>query len=128
MTESKESLVTLPQIGTVEKVGLIVTLILTAVCYVLGSSALALGALAGGVLFTANFMAIRFLVTAMLTNAYPKAFSIFIFIIKMLVFIGIVVSIFLLANVSIYGFFIGVSGVVLVIIGASLKGGSDGTL
>lgn len=125
-TEREESLITLPQIGTVEKAGLIVTLALTAVCYVIGSSALALGAVAGGVLFTANFMAIRFLVTSMVTNSYPKAFSIFIFIIKMLVFIGIVVSIFLLGDVNIYGFFIGVTGVVLVIIGESLRGGKDG--
>ena len=77
MTESKESLITLPQIGTVEKAGLLVTLVLTAVCYALGSTELAFGALAGGVLFTANFMAIRFLVTSMVTNSYPKAFSIF---------------------------------------------------
>ena len=126
MTQREESLITLPQIGTVEKVGLIVTLVLTAVCYAIGSSGLALGALAGGVLFTANFMAIRFLVTSMVMGSYPKAFSIFIFIIKMLVFIGIVVSIFLFAEVNIYGFFIGVTGVVLVIIGESLRGGKDG--
>ena len=126
MTESKESLITLPQIGTVEKAGLAVTVVLTAVCYIFGSKELAFGVIAGGVLFTANFMAIRFLVTSMVTSAYPKAFSIFVFIIKMLVFIGIVVSIFLLAEVNIYGFFIGVTGVVLVIIGESLRGGKDG--
>lgn len=128
MTEHRETLITLPQIGTVEKAGLIVTLALTAVCYILASKALAYGVLAGGVLFTANFMAIKFLCTAMLSNAYPKSFSIFIFVVKMLVFIGIVVTIFLLADVNIYGFFIGVTGVVLVIIGESLRGGKDGSL
>ena len=128
MTESKESLITLPQIGRVEKTGLVVSIILTAVSYVLGSTELAFGVLAGGVLFTANFMAIRFLVTSMVTNSYPKAFSIFVFIIKMLVFVGIVVTIFLFAEVNIYGFFIGVTGVVLVIIAESLKGGKDGAL
>ena len=128
MTESRESLVILPQIGRVEKGGLIVTALLTAANYILGSKELALGVLAGGVLFTANFMAIRFLVNALVSNSYPRAFGIFVFIIKMLVFIAIVVSIFLLAKVNIYGFFIGVTGVILVIIGESLRGGKDGAL
>lgn len=128
MTESKESLIILPQIGRVEKSGLIVTLLLTAASYVLGSQELAFGVLAGGVLFTANFMAIRFLVNVLIANTYPKAFGIFAFVMKMLVFVGIVISIFLLVKVNIYGFFIGVSGVVLVIIGESLRGGKDGSL
>jgi len=128
MTESKESLITLPQIGRVEKTGLVVTIILTAGSYVLGSAELAFGILAGGVLFTANFMAIRFLVNSLVSNAYPKGFGIFVFIIKMLVFVGIVISIFLFAEVNIYGFFIGVTGVVLIIIGESLRGGKDGAL
>jgi ATP synthase I subunit len=128
MTESKESLITLPQIGRVEKTGLVVTTILTVVSYVLGSTELAFGVIAGGVLFIANFMAIRFLVNSLIANAYPKGFGIFIFIIKMLVFVGIVVTIFLFAEVNIYGFFIGVTGVVLVIIAESLRGGKDGAL
>ena len=128
MTESKESLIILPQIGRVEKSGLVVTLVLTIVSYAIGSKELAMGVLAGGLLFTANFMAIRFLVNAFVSNAYPKAFSIFAFIMKMLVFIAIVVAIFIYANINIYGFFIGISGVVLVIIGESLRGGKDGSL
>lgn len=128
MTESKESLIILPQIGRVEKGGLIVTVLLTAASFFLGSKELAFGVLAGGVLFTANFMAIRFLVNALVSNAYPKGFGIFVFIVKMLVFVGIVITIFLLAKVNIYGFFIGVTGVIIVIIGEGLRGSKDGAL
>lgn len=128
MTESKESLITLPQIGRVEKVGLIVTVLLTAVAYVLGSMGLAAGVLAGGVLFTANFIAIRFLVNALIANAYPTSFGIFMLVMKMLVFVAIVITIFLFAKVNIYGFFIGVTGIIVVIIGESLRGSKDGSL
>ena len=128
MTESKESLITLPQIGRVEKTGLIVTVLLTAVAYVLGSMGLAAGVLAGGVLFTANFIAIRFLVNALIANAYPTSFGIFMLVMKMLVFVAIVITIFLFAKVNIYGFFIGVTGIIVVIIGESLRGSKDGSL
>lgn len=128
MTESKESLITLPQIGRVEKTGLIVTVLLTAVAYVLGSSGLAAGVLAGGVLFTANFIAIRFLVNSLVANTYPTSFGIFILIMKMLIFVAIVITLFLFAKVNIYGFFIGVTGIIFVIIGESLRGSKDGSL
>jgi membrane-bound ClpP family serine protease len=46
----------------------------------------------------------------------------------MAVFIAIVVVLFIFAKVNLYGFFIGVTGVVIVIIGESLRGSKDGTL
>jgi hypothetical protein len=112
----------------VERSGLAVTAILMVVCYFIGSRDLAVGTAAGGILFTANFMAIRFLVNALIANSYPKGFGIFAFILKMAVFIAIVVALFLFAKVNLYGFFIGVTGVVIVIIGESLRGSKDGTL
>ena len=46
----------------------------------------------------------------------------------MAVFIAIVAALFIFAKVNLYGFFIGVTGVVIVIIGESLRGSKDGTL
>ena len=128
MTEKTASLISLPSIGRVEKSGLVVTAILFVINYLIGSTELAVGTLAGGVLFTANFMAIRFIATAIVMRSYPKGFGIFAFIVKLAVLVAIVVLLFLFANVNIYGFFIGVTGVVVVIIGESLRGSKDGAL
>ncbi len=128
MTERTASLINIPTIGRVERSGLAVTAILMVVNYFVGSKELAVGTAAGGILFTANFMAIRFLVNTLVSNSYPKGFGIFAFIIKMAVFIAIVVCLFIFARVNLYGFFIGVTGVVIVIIGESLRGSKDGTL
>ncbi|HSC34434.1 MAG TPA: ATP synthase subunit I [Thermodesulfobacteriota bacterium] len=128
MTERTASLINIPSIGRVERSGLAVTAILMVVCYFIGSSELAVGAAAGGILFTANFTAIRFLVHALVGKSHTKGFGIFAFVIKMAVFIAIVVALFLFAKVNLYGFFIGVTGVVIVIIGESLRGSKDGTL
>ncbi len=128
MAERTASLINIPTIGRVERSGLAVTGILIVVCYLAGSRDLAVGAAAGGLLFTANFMAIRFLVNALIANSYPKGFGIFAFILKMAVFVAIVAGLFIFAEVSLYGFFIGVTGVVIVIIGESLKGSKNGTL
>jgi hypothetical protein len=46
----------------------------------------------------------------------------------MAVFIGIVVFLLIFTKINIYGFFIGVTGVVIVIIGESLRGNKDGAL
>jgi hypothetical protein len=127
-TERTVSLINLPAAGTVEKAGLIVTALLAGVNYLIGSKELALGTAAGGLLFTANFMAIRFLVNAIIGKAYTKGFGIFAFVIKMVVFLGLVAAMFVFAKVDLFGFFIGVTGVVIVIIGVSLKGSKDGTL
>lgn len=128
MTERTVSLINIPSIGRVEKSGLVVTALLTVVNYLIGSKDLAVGTAAGGILFTANFMAIRFIVNALVAKSTPKAFAIFAFVVKMAVFIAIVIAMFLFAKVDLFGFFIGVTGVVIVIIGESLRGSKDGTL
>ena len=115
-------------IGRVEKSGLIVTSILVIVNAVIGSSELAFGTAAGGLLFTANFLAIRLVVEIIVKNSYPKGFSIFAFLLKMIILIGIVFVLFLFTNINLYGFFIGVTGVVIVIIGEGLKGSKNGSL
>lgn len=128
MVTKAADLVKIPALGRVEKSGLIVTAILVAVNALIGSPELAVGAGAGGVLFVANFVAIKFVVNTLVGNAYPKAFGIFAFLLKMSAFIGIVISIFIFAKVNIYGFFIGITGVVIVIIGEGLKGYKNGAL
>ena len=55
-------------------------------------------------------------------------FGIFAFIIKMAVLIGIVATIFIFTEINIYGFFIGVTGVVIVIIGENLRRSTNGSL
>lgn len=115
-------------ISRVEKNGLIVTSILVIFNAIIGSSELAFGTAAGGLLFTANFLAIRLVVEALVKNSYPKSFSIFAFLLKMVLLIGIVFVIFVFTNVNIYGFFIGLTGVVIVIIGEGLKGSKNGSL
>ena len=115
-------------LGRVEKSGLVVTGILVLVNLFLGFQALAIGVAVGGLLVIANFLAIRLLVGALIGKAYPKGYSIFILLIKMLVLVAMVVIFFLFTKLNIYGFFIGVSGVVIVIIGESLRGNKDGAL
>jgi hypothetical protein len=115
-------------IGRVEKSGLIVTTILVIVNAVIGSSELAFGTAAGGLLFTANFLAIRLVVEILVRNSYPKGFSIFAFLLKMIILIGIVAVLFSFTDINLYGFFIGVTGVVIVIIGEGLKGSQNGSL
>lgn len=115
-------------IGRVEKSGLIVTSILVIFNAIIGSSELAFGTAAGGLLFTANFLAIRLVVEILVKNSYPKGFSIFAFLLKMILLIGIVFVLFLFTNINLYGFFIGVTGVVIVIIGEGLKGSKNGSL
>lgn len=115
-------------IGRVEKSGLIVTSIFAIFNAIIGSSELAFGTAAGGLLFTANFLAIRLVVEILVKNSYPKGFSIFAFLLKMILLIGIVFVLFLFTNINLYGFFIGVTGVVIVIIGEGLKGSKNGSL
>ena len=115
-------------LGRVEKSGVIVTGILVLANLILGSQALAIGVAVGGLLLIANFLAIRLLVGALIGKAYTKGYSIFILLVKMLVLVAMVVVLFLFTKLNIYGFFIGVSGVVIVIIGESLRGNRDGAL
>jgi hypothetical protein len=115
-------------LGRVEKSGIVVTGIIGLVNLILGFQALAIGVAVGGLLVIANFLAIRLLVGALIGKAYTTGYSIFILLVKMLVLVALVVILFLFTTLNIYGFFIGVSGVVIVIIGESLRGSKDGAL
>jgi len=128
MTQKAISLINIASVGKVEIYSLIVTAILVVINYLLGSRQLALGVAAGGGLFTANFVAIRFVVNALVSNSSSVRFGIFAFIIKMAVLIGVVATIFIFTEINIYGFFIGVSGVVIVIIGENLRRSTNGSL
>jgi hypothetical protein len=128
MTTRAMNLIKTRTLGRVEKSGLIVTAVLVIANALLGSSALAFGAAVGGLLVIANFVAIRFVVRALIGNAYSKGFSIFIVLIKMAILVGIVISLFMFTKINIYGSFIGVTGVVIVIIGENLRGNKNGTL
>lgn len=128
MTEKAISPISIASLGKVEIYSLVVTAILVAVNYMLGSPQMALGVAAGGVLFTANFVAIRFVVNALVSNSSSVGFGIFAFIIKMSVLVGVVATIFIFTEINIYGFFIGITGVVIVIIGENLRRSTNGSL
>ncbi|MEK6224631.1 MAG: ATP synthase subunit I [Thermodesulfobacteriales bacterium] len=128
MTQKAISLINIASVGKVEIYSLIVTAILVVINYLLGSRQLALGVAAGGVLFTANFVAIRFVVNTIVSNSSSVRFGIFAFVIKMAVLIGVVAIIFIFTEINIYGFFIGVTGVVIVIIGENLRRSTNGSL
>lgn len=126
--EKASNLINIPSVGKVEIISLVVTALLVVVNYLIGSQQMALGVAAGGILFTANFVAIRFVVNALVSNSSSVGFGIFAFIIKMAVLIGIVATIFIFTEINIYGFFIGVTGVVIVIIGENLRRSTNGSL
>jgi len=110
------------EFSTIEKSALIVTLIIVLINALLGYRELALGSAAGGLLFTANIIAIRLIVSLLIGREHNKGFSIFAIILKMTILIALVVSIILFTKINIYGFFIGITGVVIVLIGGGLRG------
>ncbi len=114
-------LINIPRLGGVEKGSIAVTAILFALGYLMGFKDLAVGIAAGGVLFTANFVVIGFIVTTIITKSYPTSFGIFVLVVKMAILIAIAACTFIFAKVNLYGFFIGITGVVIVIIGESLR-------
>jgi len=110
------------EFSRIEKSALIVTLIIVAINSLLGYNDMALGAAAGGFLFTANIIAIRFVVNLLISQKQTKGFGIFAIVIKLVSLVAIAVALFVFTNINIYGFFIGLSGVVIVLIGESLRG------
>jgi len=128
MTTRAMKLVRTPTLSRIEKHGLIVTGIIVVLNAFLGSRELALGAGVGGVLVIINFLAIQLVVSVLIGGVYSKGFSIFVLLIKMAAFIGIVISLFIFAKINIYGFLIGIVGVVIVIIGEGLREKKNGAL
>ncbi len=128
MTTRAMSLAKTLALSRVEVSGLVVTGILLAVNALLGFWGMALGAAVGGVLVVASFLATKLIVGVLIGGAHSRGFGIFILAIKMLILVGIVVSLFLFTKINIYGFLIGVTAVVIVIIGENLRGKKNGTL
>ena len=110
------------EFSRVEKSSLIVTLIIISINALLGYRDIALGVATGGLLFTANVVAIRFIVNLLIGQKQTKAFSIFAIVLKMILLVALAVGLFIFTKINIYGFFIGVTGVVIVLIGESLRG------
>lgn len=110
------------EFSRIEKSALIVTLIIISINALLGYRDMALGVATGGLLFTANVVAIRFIVNLLLGQKQTTAFSVFAIILKMILLVALAVGLFVFTKINIYGFFIGVSGVVIVLIGESLRG------
>jgi hypothetical protein len=110
------------EFSRIEKAALIVTLVIVSANALLGYQDMAMGAAAGGFLFTANIIAIRFIVNLLIGQKQTKAFSVFAIVLKMLMLIALAVGLFIFTKINIYGFFIGVTGVVIVLIGESLRG------
>ncbi len=110
------------EFSRIEKTALIVTLVIVSANALLGYRDMAMGAAAGGFLFTANIIAIRFIVNLLIGQKQTKAFSIFAIVVKMIMLIALAVGLFVFTKINIYGFFIGVTGVVIVLIGESLRG------
>jgi len=115
-------------LGRVEKQGLIVIAILMSINALIGSRDLSFGAGVGGGLVRLNFLAIKMIVNVLVRGAHSKGFSIFVLLIKMAILIGVVVSLFMFVKLNIYGFLIGVMGVVIVIIGEWLRSNKNGPL
>jgi uncharacterized membrane protein YkgB len=110
------------EFSRIEKSALIVTLIIISINALLGYRDMALGVATGGFLFTANIIALRFIVDLLIGQKQTKAFSIFAIVLKMILLVALAVGLFVFTKINIYGFFIGVTGVVIVLIGESLRG------
>ncbi|NIV40963.1 MAG: hypothetical protein GWN50_01060 [Candidatus Dadabacteria bacterium] len=110
------------EFSRIEKAALIVTLVIVSANALLGYQDMAMGVAAGGFLFTANIIAIRFVVNLLIGQKQTKVFSVFAIVLKMIMLIALAVGLFIFTKINIYGFFIGVTGVVIVLIGESLRG------
>lgn len=126
MTESKNSIKQLLFTGT-EKASLVVISILAAANYFMGEKEIAAGIIVGGLLFTADFIAIKLIVNSLTTKNSSAAYNIFLFLIKLLILLLVVGVLLLFAKLNIYGFFIALTAVILVITGSGLKGNKNGT-
>ena len=106
----------------VESVSLAVTALLFAVNTAIGEKEIAVAVAVAGVLFLLDYVAIKFIVKALAEKRYSLAFSIFILVMKMLALLAIVAALLVFAKLDIYGLMIGLTSVVIVIIGKGLKG------
>jgi len=113
--------------GGTEKVSLIVIALLFVGNYLINQKEIAIGVVVGGLLFLIDFVVIKFLVNSMLTKRYTTQFNIFLFIVKLLILLVILMSLLIFAKLNIYGFIIALTAIVFVIVGSGLKGNNNGT-
>ncbi len=113
--------------GGTEKVSLIVIALLFIGNYLINQKEIAIGVVAGGLLFLIDFIVIKFLVNSMLTKRYTTQFNIFLFIVKLLILLVILMSLLIFAKLNIYGFILALTAIVFVIVGSGLKGNNDGS-
>ena len=105
----------------VEKLAVITILIFSLVNVLIGQKEIAIGILASGLLFTMDYTAIRFLVKYLTEGNSNLAFTLFLIAIKLLILLGIITFLFLFAKINFYGFFIGLTVVIIIITGKGLK-------
>lgn len=108
-------------VSGVEKIGIVVIALFSSVNFLIGQGEIAAGILLGGFLFLLDYTAIRLIVKSLTENRINLKFSLFLIVLKLLILLGITVCLFLFAKVNIYGFIIGLTSVVIIIIGKSLK-------
>ena len=113
--------------GGVEKSSIIAIFILVIINILIQQKQVAIGIAVGGILFLADFIAIKFIVNSILTKRYSTQFSIFIFVVKLIILLAILLVLLKFAKLNIYGFIIALTAVVFVIIGSGLKGNKNGT-
>ena len=113
--------------GGTEKAALIVVALLFAGNYLINQKEIAVGVAVGGLLFLIDFVIIKFLVNSILTKRFTTQLTLFLFAIKLLVLLGILMTLLIFAKLNIYGFIIALTGIVIVIVGRGLKGNNDGT-
>lgn len=113
--------------GGTEKAALIVVALLFAGNYLINQREIAVGVAVGGLLFLIDFVIIKFLVNSILTKRFTTQLTLFLFAIKLLVLLGILMTLLIFAKLNIYGFIIALTGIVIVIVGRGLKGNNDGT-
>ena len=114
-------------VGGTEIAALIVIAILFVGNYLINQKEIAIGVAAGGLLFLIDFIVIKFIVNSILTKRFTTQFAIILFTIKLMVLLGILMTLLIFAKLNIYGFIIALTGIVIVIVGRGLKGNSNGT-
>ena len=114
-------------ISRTDKTAFIVIVILAAANFFIGQRGIALGVITGGVIFIADFIAIRLIVNSLIGKTNTVAYNIFLFVIKLLVLLLLIGLLLVFAKLNIYGFIIALTAVVLVIAGSGLKGNKHGT-
>ena len=114
-------------IGGTEIAAFVVIAILFTGNYLIGQKEVAVGAAVGGLLFLIDFIVIKYIVNSILTKRISTHFAVILFTLKLLVLLGILLTLLIFAKLNIYGFIIALTGIVIVIIGRGLRGNNNGT-